>query len=105
MLGRVTVCVHDVTDFAGNWVTVFVREKLPSFPPPPSRPLQPPRSEKDKPHPLDVACCQIWDSQSVGAGVTVATVQRWNTGSEWDEEQGEGDVWGGGRLRLTTFSF
>lgn len=52
MLSRGTVCVRDVTHFMGNWVTVFVKETLPSLPPTPCpRPLQLTRSEKDKPHP------------------------------------------------------
>lgn len=31
MLSRGTVCVHDVTHLTGNWVTMFIREKLPSL--------------------------------------------------------------------------
>lgn len=43
--------MYDVTHFMGNWVTVFVREKLPSLPTHPPLCSPSTHSEKDKPHP------------------------------------------------------
>lgn len=83
MLSRGTVCVLDVTHLTGNWVTVFVREKLPSLRTPPPHPLQPTHSEKDKPLP-GCGRCQRCNNQSVGSGVTIATVPCCDSaGSTW----------------------
>lgn len=30
-LAEYSLCAHDVTQFMGKWVTLFVREKLPCF--------------------------------------------------------------------------
>lgn len=72
MLSRGTVCVHDVTHLTGNWVTMFVREKLPLLSAPSCSP-QLTHSEKDRPFP-ECGRCQRWDNQSVGPGVMTARV-------------------------------